>query len=81
MIKDKLLQHKEAAQDARRVLYQHRDDVTGQALSKLLTIHLEQSRAKLERVSQDELLRVQGEVAAYRKLLNYQHEPDPSIQS
>ena len=81
MIKDKLLQHKEAAQDARRVLYQHRDDVTGQALSKLLTIHLEQSRAKLERVSQDELLRVQGEVAAYRRLLSYQHEPDPSTQS
>lgn len=81
MIKDRLLQYKEAAQDARRVLHQHRDDVTGQALSKLLTIHLEQSRAKLERVSQEELLRVQGEVAAYRKLLSYQHEPDPSIQS
>ena len=55
-----------------QTLQTSKDEVTGQALSKLLTIHLEQCRSQLETAVGESIPRLQGEVRAYRRMLSYQ---------
>ena len=63
-------------EDSRMVLHQSKDEATGQALSKLLTIHLEQSLAKLMIVTDvGDFRAAQAEAQAYQKLLDLQQQP------
>lgn len=80
MIKETMQQRQQEVLEGRRVLHLSRDDATGRALYRLLTIHLEQSRVKLESATGDALIRIQGEVAAYRKMIALQQDPEITLQ-
>lgn len=58
------------------ILRQSKDDVTGQALSSWLGIHLERAIARLLTVTADGDFRaIQAEAMAYQRLLDVQTRP------
>ena len=63
----------------RRVLHNSRDEPTGQALRALLNLHLNKALRALETASGEAVVRLQGEIAAYRTLLDYQQKPELQI--
>ena len=63
----------------RRVLHNSRDEPTGQALRALLNLHLNRALRSLETASGEAVVRLQGEIAAYRTLLDYQQKPEIQI--
>ena len=64
---------------SRRVLHNSRDEPTGQALRALLNLHLNKALRALETASGETVVRLQGEIAAYRTLLDYQQKPELQI--
>ena len=59
----------------RAILHQSKDEATGQALSKLLTIQLERSVAKLMTTTDHgELRAAQGEVMAIQRIIDFQQK-------
>lgn len=76
------LQHqKELVVDNRRVLHNSRAEPTGKALQALLEYHLNKSLRSLETASGEMVVRLQGEIFAYRTMLEYQQNPGISLQS
>ena len=63
----------------RRVLHNSRDEPTGQALRALLNLHLNKALRSLETANGDSVVRLQGEIAAYRVLMDYQQKPEIQI--
>lgn len=75
-VQGELTRRRETLETSRRVLHQSKDEATGQALTKLLTIQLEQALSKLLTVTDvGDFRAAQAEANVYQRLLDLQQQP------
>ncbi len=78
MVEAKLQVQRDEMDRAAQILRTSRDEATGKALSKLLTIQLERSQRALETAtSLPTVHQLQGEIKAYRTMLRMQQDQTP----